>query len=394
MQPRPRMSWVLAVCLALCWPLAGSQPSKASAQEADPVLTIVGPDPQTPLAGIVRMRAEVVPAADVERVEFFVNGVLACTAPAPAPFACSWDAGDSSEPRIVRVVARLGSGGRLVRSMRARGRPAALFSAGTDVILVPVVVQDRRGRFVDDLALEDFQLFEDGVRQDASFFEAANIPLDLVLAVDFSASMTAAMGPLRFAARHFLRELPEAARLGLIAFNDRTYVLARQEQNRAALTDAIDALPAPFGGTALLDAMNYALDLHGDEQAHRVVVLFSDGDDRHSFSVVDSVEERIRGSQATVYVVTMGRGREMERVRELLGRLTRVSGGRSFSIERIGELDGILAHIRDRLQNRYFLAYQSSNPARDGRWRRIEVRTPNRRHVVTAREGYAAEPRP
>ena len=391
MEQRPRRSWVLAGCLALCWPLAGSQPSNAPAQEADPVLTIVEPDPQTPLAGIVRMRAEVVPAVDVERVEFYVNGVPACTA--PAPFACSWDAGDSSEPRIVRVVARFGSGGRLVRSMRARGRPAALFSAGTDVILVPVVVQDRRGRFVDDLALEDFELFEDGVRQDASFFEAANIPLDLVLAVDFSASMTAAMGPLRFAARHFLRELPEAARLGLIAFNDRTYVLAREEQNRAALTDAIDALPAPFGGTALLDAMNYALDLHGDEQAHRVVVLFSDGDDRHSFSAVDSVEERIRASQATVYVVTMGRGREMERVRELLGRLTRVSGGRSFSIERIGELDGVLAHIRDRLQNRYFLAYQSSNPARDGTWRRIEVRTPDRRHVVTAREGYAAEPR-
>ena len=391
MELKPRMSWTLAVCMALFCPLGGSLPSHARAQETVPVLTIVEPDPQTPLAGIVRMRAEVVPAADVVRVEFFVNGVPACTAPAPAPFECAWDAGDGSEARIVRVVARFSGGGRLVRSMRARGRPAALFSAGTDVVLVPVVVQDRRRRFVGDLTLEDFELFEDGVRQDASFFQAASIPLDLVLAVDFSASMTAAMGSLRFAARHFIRELPEAARLGLIAFNDRTYVLARQERNRAALTQAVDALPAPFGGTALLDAMSYALDLHGDEQAHRVVVLFSDGDDRHSFSAVDLVEERIRASQATVYVVTMGRGREMERVRELLGRLTQVSGGRAFSIERIEELDGVLAHIRDRLQNRYFLAYQSSNPARDGTWRRIEVRTSNRRHVVAAREGYSAE---
>ena len=391
MEPKPRMSWALAVCMGLSCPLAGSLPSHARAQGADRVLTIVEPDSQTPLDGIVRMRAAVVPAADVVRVEFFVNGVPACTAPAPAPFECTWDAGDSPEPRIVRVVARFGGGGRLVRSMRARGRPAALFSAGTDVVLVPVVVQDRRRRFVGGLTLEDFELFEDGVRQDASFLQAASIPLDLVLAVDFSASMTAAMGPLRFAARHFIRELPETARLGLIAFNDRTYILARQEQNRAAIVDAVDALPAPFGGTALLDAMSYALDLHGDEQAHRVVVLFSDGDDRHSFSAVDLVEERIRATQATVYVVTMGRGREMERVRELLGRLTRVSGGRAFSIERIEELDGVLAHIRDRLQNRYFLAYQSSNPARDGTWRRIEVRTSDRRHVVAAREGYLAD---
>ena len=391
MELKPRMSWALAVCMALSGPLAGSLPSHARAQEADPVLTIVEPDPQTPLAGVVRMRAEVVPAADVVRVEFFVNGVPACTALAPAPFECVWDAGDSSEVRIVRVVARFSGGGRLVRSMRARGRPAALFSAGTDVILVPVEVQDRRGRFVDGLSPDDFDLFEDGIRQDASFFEASSMALDLVLAVDFSASMTAAMGPLRFAARHFIRELPEPARLGLIAFNDRTYVLARQEQDRAVLMQAVDVLPAPFGGTALLDAMNYALDLHGDGQAHRVVVLFSDGDDRHSFSAVGAVEERIRASQATVYVVTMGRGRAIERVRELLGRLTRVSGGRSFSIERIDELDDVLVHIRDRLQNRYFLAYQSSNPARDGAWRRIEVRTGNRRHVVTAREGYLAE---
>ena len=38
------------------------------------------------------------------------------------------------------------------------------------------------------------------------------------------------------------------------------------------------------------------------------------------------------------------------------------------------------------------LAYQPSNPDRDGTWRRIEVRTANRRHVVTAREGYLADP--
>ena len=392
MERKPRMWWALAVCTALCCQLAASRPSPALAQAADPELRIVEPDPQTPLTGIVRMRAEVVPAVYVERVEFYVNGVPACTAPAPAPFECSWDAGGGGDPRVVRVVARFTGGGRLVRSMRTRGRPAALFAAGTEVVLVPVMVQDRRGRFVDDLTPEDFELFEDGVRQDTSFFEAASIPLDLVLAVDFSASMTAATGPLRFAARHFITELPETARLGLIAFNDRTYVLARQERNRATLTQAIDALPAPFGGTALLDALSYALDLHGEEQAHRVVVLFSDGDDLHSFSAVDVVEEQIRASQATVYVVTMGRGRAIERVRQLLGRLTRVSGGRSFAIERIGELDLVLAHIRDRLEKRYFLAYQPSNSARDGTWRRIEVRTGNRRHVVAAREGYTAAP--
>ena len=391
MGPKFRLSWALAVCMVMPCPPPGPGASNAAAQDTEPVLTVVEPDPQSPLVGVVRMRAEVAPAAHVRQVEFYVNGAPACTAQAPVPFECSWDAGNNADPRVVRVVARLIGGGRLVRSIRTRGRPAALFSAGADVVLVPVVVQDRRGRFVDGLTLDDFELFEDGVRQDAYFFEAPSMPLDLVLAVDFSASMTARMGAVRFAARHFIRELPEAAFLGLIAFNDRTYVMARQERNRAVLMDALDALPAPFGGTALLDAMTYALDLHGDEQAHRVVVLFSDGDDRHSFTGVEVVEQRIRSSQATVYVVTMGRGREIERVRESMGRLTRVSGGRSFAIERIEQLDQVLGHVRERLRNRYFLAYQSSNPARDGTWRRIQVRTGNRRHVVSARAGYVAD---
>ena len=82
------------------------------------MLTILEPGPQSPLIGVVRMRAEVVPAVDVRQVEFFVNGVLACTAPAPVPFECVWDAGRNFDPRIVRVVARLTGGGRLVRSMR------------------------------------------------------------------------------------------------------------------------------------------------------------------------------------------------------------------------------------------------------------------------------------
>ena len=387
MEPNVRSCRVLAVCMAIPCALAGSE-----AQDAGPALAIVEPDPRSAFVGVVRMRAEVTPADAVESVDFFVDGAPACAASAPPPFECSWNAGDGAGARVVRAVARLAAGGRLVRSVRTRGRPAALFRAGTSVVLVPVMVRDRRGRFVDDLTLDDFELFEDGVRQAPSLFRSAAVPLDLVLAIDFSSSMTAAMGSLRFAARQFLGALPEPARLGLVTFNDRVFVMARQERNRAVIARAIDALPEPFGGTALLDALVHALELHGDDQAHRVVVLFSDGEDRNSFSAVGSVEQRIRGSQATVYVIAMGRGRAAGRAEELLGPLTRASGGRSFRIGRVDEVDEVLERIRERLRNRYFLAYQSSNPTRDGAWRHIDVRTKDRRHVVTAREGYAAEP--
>ena len=159
------------------------------------------------------------------------------------------------------------------------------------------------------------------------------------------------------------------------------------------LLAAVDTLPTPFGGTALLDAIVQALELHGEDFAHKAIVLFSDGDDRDSLATLDTVAQRIRASQATVYVVTLGRGRAMERVRTMLGRLTQVSGGHSFAIERIDDLDDALTYIRDDLRDQYFLGYRPADAALDGTWRRIEVRTSDRRHVVRAREGYVATPR-
>ncbi len=385
------LSWMTTAMLAIGSTLVGGQPPHARAQDADPELTIVEPDPHSPLVGVVRMRADVVPATGVVSVDFQVNGAPACSALPPPPFACTWDARDGPETPVVRAVARLADGGRVVRSMRARGRPPTLFSAGTNMVLVPVVVQDRRGRFVTGLTQDDFALFEDDVRQAPTLLdEASTLPLDLVLVIDFSSSMAAALGSLQLAARHFITELPEPVRLGLVAFNDRVYALASRERDRAVLLQTLDTLPQPFGGTAMLDALGHALDLHGDGQAHRVVVLFSDGDDQHSVTAPDTVEQRIRVGQTTVYAVTMRRRSGSVRAEELLRRFTQVSGGRWFPIDRIEELDEVLAHVRARLDSSYLLAYEPSNRARNGRWRRIDVRTSDGRHVVTAREGYAA----
>ena len=79
-------------------------------------------------------------------------------------------------------------------------------------------------------------------------------------------------------------------------------------------------------------------------------------------------------------------------MRNLLGRLTGVSGGRSFPIERIADVERALDTVRSDLRERYFLGYRPSNADLDGTWRQIDVRTPDRRHAVRAREGYLASP--
>ena len=385
---RPPAPAALAL-VALLAVLAAAPP--APAQEAPPALTIDEPGADAYLVDRVQLRATVTGVVDVAAVAFFVDGAPACEAPAPG-FTCAWDAGPRVRARVVRAVARLPDGGRLVHSVRTRDRPATFFTAETSVLLVPVVVRDRRGRFVDGLTQDDFAIFENGVPQEIRFFETRGVPLDLVLAVDFSSSVAPVAGALRRAARRFVGALAGSGSLSVIAFNDRPFVLARRERDADKLLAAIDRLPRPIGGTAMLDAISRALTLHGEDLAHQVVVLFTDGDDQHSLSSLQGVEERIRTSQATVYVVTLGEGRRIERVRTLLERLTSVSGGRSFPIERIADVERALDTVRSDLRERYFLGYRPTNADLDGTWRQIEVRTPDRRHVIRAREGYLASP--
>ena len=385
----------LAALLLAAAALTGARPAPAQpaaqAQGTAPDLFIEEPGDDAYLVDRVRLRALVTGAVAVDAVEFFVDGTPACVAPAP-DYVCVWDAGPRVRARVVRAVARLDGGDRLVRSVRTRDRPAMFFTAETSLVLVPIVVRDRGGRFVAGLTRDDFAIFEDGVRQEIEFFETRNVPLDLVLALDFSSSMAPVAPALQLAARQFVAALAGQGSLSVLAFNDRPFVLARREDSLEALLAAVDRLPRPIGGTAMLDAILRALTLHGVDLAHQVIVLFTDGDDQHSLSNVRGVEERIRASQATVYVVSLGEGRRIERVRALLERLTRVSGGRSFPIERIDDVERALDTVRADLRDRYFIGYRPSNAELDDTWRAIEVRTANRRHVVRAREGYVASP--
>ena len=392
-----RATWAAAVCTALVWaPGAAASPEPGSAAgaragaQADPALTIVEPDDQSQLAGVVRLRADVAPADDGRGGRVLRRRLTGLRGPRPAVRVRLGTRGRRAEAHVVRVAARLGGGRRVVRSVLTRAGPVAFFSTETSAVLVPVAVRDRRGRFVDGLTRDDFALYEDGVRQELSFFESAD--MDLVLAVDFSASMGSSMQLLRSAVRRFLGELPGTARLSLLAFNDRVFVVAQHEQDRDRLLAAVDDLPRPYGGTSLLDAVVHALEIQEGDVAHRAVVLFSDGDERDSFTNFATAEQRIRAGRATLYAITMGRNRAIERVRAQLGSLARISGGQSFSIARIDDLDEALTYVREDLENRYVLGYAPSNRRVDGAWRSIEVRTANRRHAVQAREGYLAVP--
>jgi Ca-activated chloride channel family protein len=304
------------------------------------------------------------------------------------PFECAWDAGDGVAAHHVRAVAVLRDGGRLVANVRTKG---AGFAPAVEVDLVPVAatVTDRGGRFVRGLSRESFRVFEDGVPQPVTHFIGEGTARELVVAVDMSGSMDEAMPVCRRSVKTFLSALRPDDQVTLLAFNDSLFTLARREQGAAARQRAVDRL-APWGGTALYDAVLRGLDLLERQRGRRALVLFSDGEDLSSHATVADVERRVEVSAAPIYVIAQGRGTQESELKRVLNGLSDVSGGRAFFTDSIEELEGVFAEITEDLANQYLLAYEPAKAERDGSWRTIKVEVVGQAHRVRARQGYRA----
>jgi Ca-activated chloride channel family protein len=327
------------------------------------------------------------PGAEVRQITFFADGRVVCVDEQP-PFECSWDAGPGVREHSIRATAILASGQRVVQTVRTRNAAFAE-NVNVDAVQVTATVTTSGGRFVGGLPQEAFRIRENGVEQQVTAFANEHIPLELVVALDVSQSMTPAIPVLKTAARAFLGALQPTDQVTLLAFNDNIFTLARRSTDPAIRVKAVDRL-APWGGTALYDAILTALNIVGRQPGRRALVVFSDGEDQSSVASVQSVRERLERSDATVYTIGLGRGSREAGLKEILERLAVPSGGRAFMTERIERLERDFSQILEELSSQYLLAYLPANEKHDGTWRKIEVEVTGGDYQVRARQGYRA----
>lgn len=376
-----RPACLLAIALALAGPTA------AAAQP--PALRVTAPTADTAVFGPTRLEAVVTPAEAAGRVEtitFFVNGRLACTVERP-PFGCSWDAGALGRGHHVRVVARLADGGRLVANVRTK-ELGYTERVRADAVLVPTIVRDD-GQFVRGLKRQDFEVFEDGVRQPLGSVISEEAPLDLVLAVDISGSMEDALPDVKEAVRTLLARLRPGDAATILGFNDNTFLVAERETDPAARERAV-ALLTSWGGTSLYDATARALDLVSREWGRKGVVIFSDGDDQNSLTGRETALARVQASDAMIYTVGFGSGGTVPQLRASLETYARATGGRAFFPRSRADLDRAFDEVVTELANQYVLSYSPLRTQDDGTWRSIEVQVRKGKYEVRARQGYRA----
>ncbi|HTK28942.1 MAG TPA: VWA domain-containing protein [Vicinamibacterales bacterium] len=355
-----------------------------AAQAPDPKLAVLSPGQDAFVSGPTLLRARVDPPGMAASLVFFVDGRLVCTVATP-PFECDWDAGPSVAEHQVRVVANLVGGGRVVGTVRTKSL-GYTEKVEVDVVQVTVTVGDGHGRFVRGLPQSAFKVFEDNRPQSISHFASEDVPLELVVAIDISGSMTPAMPKLKTAVKEFLNDVPASDQVTLLGFNDNIFALTRKTTNPAERVKAVDRL-APWGSTALYDVILRGVEMLGRQTGRKALVVFTDGEDQGSHAALSDVERRLQSSDVTLYMIGQGRGVTMDSLKTVMQRLSSPTGGRALFTDSIDELHTAFADLLDELSNQYLLGYSSTNTAHDEAWRRIRVEVDGHREV-RARQGY------
>ena len=362
-----------------------------AAQAPDASVVFLSPDDGGYASGPTPIRVRVDPAgAPVSSVSLFADGRLVCTLD-HLPFECAFDAGPNVVEHVLRAVATLPGGRRIARSIRTRG-VSYTERVDVDVVQVTATVTDDDGHFVRGLKRQDFRLFEDNAPQDLTTFIAENVPLELIVAVDVSGSMTDAMPKVKESVKRFLTAIRPTDRVTVLGFNDNVFTLARPTVDLAGRLKAIDRL-APWGGTALYDVIVQSFDLLGKQTGRRALVVFTDGEDLNSRVPIEVAERRLEASDAVLYPIGQGRAPKLENLRKVLERLARKSGGRAFFGDSVDKLDAAFGEILEELSNQYLLGYVPQDLRRDGRWRALKVELPGKSLHVRARQGYRAMPK-
>jgi Ca-activated chloride channel family protein len=380
-----------AVLVLLCLVLAASGAGGAARAQVPPAagipsLEIVAPTADAYLSGATTLRASLSPLAAAKRILFYVDGRQVCEA-LTAPFECSWEAGSQILARQIRVVAELAEGGRLIRTVRTKALGYAE-KVDVDVVQVIATVTDHNGHFVSGLPRGAFHVAEDGKPQRITHFGSEDVPLELVVAVDVSGSMTPAMPRLKAAVKEFLGAVPSRDQVTLIGFNDSIFALTRRTLDPAERMKAVDRL-APWGATALYDVILRAIDMLGKQPGRRAIVVFSDGEDQGSHASIADVERRLQASDVTLYMIGQGRGVEVAALKTVMQRLVEPTGGRALFNDSIDQLHNAFTDLLEELSNQYLLGYESSNARRDDTFRKITVQVDGQPRI-RARQGYRA----
>jgi len=297
----------------------------------------------------------------------------------------------------------------------------------SSLVRLNVGVVDLKGRPITSLNKANFELFEDGVKQDITRLEPSTAPFSVVIILDMSGSTLGFRQVIKQSAFRFIDALSPADRVAVIEFYDKVNVRNDFTTDRNTIGNSINVANGR-GKTQLYKALDVALDkLEKEKSRRKAIIVLTDGIDTAVRDKDREVLEPLREDQVltaikpevsdilnrvlnrsdaqgvTIYPLALPTGdpgkladptpRQIAMFQAARKRLQIVAdrtGGTLNAINRLEQMGLLYAQVAADLRTLYTIEYQSTNDKRDGKWRAIRIDVKNPELISRTRQGYFA----
>ncbi|MDX2034842.1 MAG: VWA domain-containing protein [Blastocatellia bacterium] len=290
------------------------------------------------------------------------------------------------------------------------------FRIETRLVNLNVKAIDRAGTPLTSLSLGDFEVYEDGVKQNVEHFRPVNAPVNVVLLIDLSGSTKKRRRSMADAAKRFIDTLPAQDKISVVAFTRRYKALTGFTSDKIALKNAVEQINNIEGGTAFYDSMWKALDdLDKVPDARKAIVVLTDGEDESLVSdeetahTFDDLLGRASEEDVTIYPIYFKASEQVRKVVQVLGgggsgsllgndnvrtarkqleSLAEQTGGEIVNAQREEDLQDAYGRVATELHTIYSLGYLPDSMKHDGGFRKITVKVTREGALARTRKGY------
>jgi len=251
--------------------------------------------------------------------------------------------------------------------------------------------------FLTSLSREDFEIHEDGQKQEIeNFARETDMPLTLAMLIDTSQSVGPKLQFEKDAATGFFHSiLREKDRAMLVEFDSGVTLVQDFTNDPNKLASEISNLRAA-GGTSLYDAIYLSCDEKLiRETGRKAIIILSDGADESSKFNLEQATEMALRAEAIIFAISVTRGgqfgvEENTKGDDNLKDLVEETGGQIFFPVQIEDLYENFQQINQELRSQYSIGYTSTNSENDGLYREIRIKVLEGGFKLNYRKGYYA----
>lgn len=277
-----------------------------------------------------------------------------------------------------------------------QGKGYILKTNVNEVVLNATVLDGNR--LVSDLKRDNFEVYEDGVKQKILSFQHTDLPVSMGLVIDNSGSMYKKRPAVNQAAVDLVQASNSQDQAFVVNFSDEAFLDQDFTSSITQLRQGLSHIDSR-GGTALYDAVAASADklVEDGKRPKQVLVVITDGDDNASTLTLEQTIRRVQQlSGPVIYSIGLLYGDEMSRAevrhaRRALEMLSEETGGIAFFPKNLNQVDEIAGEVARDIRNQYTIGYRSTRPMSDPGFRKVEVTAEAKgmgKLTVRTRTGY------